>query len=359
MSIEKLLKNRPKNAIKRLGENNKLLLMSGHTIFDILKNKKAIIMACNIRIKHVVPGIMRAADELDAVVGYEIARSEGNLKGGYTGQTPYTFFEMVTDYAKRLNFKKPFFIHADHTTVQDTSAKEFETAESIIKAAIDAGYSSVAIDASHNEVRDNIEITSKLSRLIQEAGLGLEVEIGEIKLVKEGGALSTVEESLEFIEGLKENGIHPDLLAINNGSKHGNYAPGEEVHIDLKRTGDIYNAIKKYGVAIAQHGITGTPLELVGQFADYGIRKGNVGTEWQNIVHRHLPKDLAEEIKKWTEDNKEDIKKAAKPFKEKIDNIPTENKKAIEEEAYNTAKSFIKAFRAVGAASRLLEVLGK
>jgi len=185
------------------------------------------------------------------------------------------------------------------------------------------------------------------------------VEIGEIKLVKEGGALSTVEESLEFIEGLKENGIHPDLLAINNGSKHGNYAPGEEVHIDLKRTGDIYNAIKKYGVAIAQHGITGTPLELVGQFADYGIRKGNVGTEWQNIVHRHLPKDLAEEIKKWTEDNKEDIKKAAKPFKEKIDNIPTENKKAIEEEAYNTAKNFIKAFRAAGTASIVMDALSK
>lgn len=355
--IEKVLEKRPKNAIKKLGKDNKLLLLSGHAIFDVLRDKKAIIMACNIRIRHVVPGIMRAAGELDAIVGYELARSEGNLKGGYTGQTPYTFFDMIIDYANKLNFAKPFFIHADHTTVKDTSEEEFKTAESVIKAAIDAGYTSVAIDASHNEVGDNIEISSKLGKLVQDAGSGLEVEIGEIKLVKEGGALSTVEESLEFIEGLRENGIHPDLLAINNGSKHGNYAPGEEVHIDLERTGEIYKAIKKYNVCIAQHGITGTPLDLVGQFADYGIRKGNVGTEWQNIVHRHLPTDLSEEIKRWMEENKEDIKKATKPFKEKIDNISEEYKRAIEEEAYKTAKEFIRAFRAEGTASAVIKAL--
>ncbi len=340
-----------------MGRDSKLLLLSGHSIFDVLKDKKVIIMACNIRIKHATPGIMRAAEELDAIVGYELARTEGNLQGGYTGQTPYTFFEMVTGYANKLGLTKPFFIHADHTTVKNTSPEEFNIAESVIKAAIDAGYTSVSIDASHNEVNDNIAISSKLGKLVQDAGLGLEVEIGEIKLVKEGGELSTVEESLEFIEGLKKNGVNPDLLAINNGSKHGNYAPGEEVHIDLKRTGEIADAIRKYGVTIAQHGITGTPLELVGRFADHGIRKGNVGTEWQNITHKHLPKDLLAEMKKWTEDNKTDIKKAAKPFKEKIDNIPDKNKKAIEEEAYTRGKEYIKAFRAEGTASMVLEAL--
>ena len=357
MSVEKALDMRLKNTVKKLGEDNKLLLISSHTIFDVLKDKKVIIMACNIRIKHAVPGIMRAAEELDAIVGYELARTEGDLKGGYTGQTPYIFFDMVTDYANKLDFKKPFFIHADHMAVRNTSEEEFKIAEAIIKAAIDTGYTSVAIDASHNEVDDNIAISSKLGKMIQDAGLGLEVEIGEIKLVKEGGALSTVEESLEFIEGLKKNGINPDLLALNNGSKHGNYAPGEKIHIDLKRTGEIYDAIKKYNVCIAQHGITGTPLEIVGQFADYGIRKGNVGTEWQNVVYKHLPKDLNDELKKWAADNDQDIKKSTKPFKEKIDNIPEENKKSIEEDAYARAKAYIKAFRAEGTGSMLLKDL--
>jgi len=329
-------------------------LVSGHKIFNTLKDKKVIIMACNIRIKHAVPGIMKAASELDAIVGYELARSEGNLKGGYTGQTPQIFYDMITGYAKELNFKKPFFIHADHTAVRNTSEEEFNTARDIIKAAIDAGYTSVSIDASHNETKDNIEISAKLGKMVQDAGLGLEVEIGEIKLVKDGGALSTVEESLEFIEGLKAKNVIPDLLAINNGSRHGNYAPGEEPHIDLKRTGEIYNAIAPYGVCIAQHGITGTPLNTIGQFADYGIRKGNVGTEWQNVVHKHLPKDLMDDMENWVKENKSEIKKATKPFKERIDNIAETNKKKIEEDAYERAKAYIKAFRAVGTASLLM-----
>ncbi len=358
MNIAKVLAARPQNTAKKLG-NNKLLLLTSHKIFDTLKDKKVILMACNIRIKHAVPGIMRAADELDAIVGFELARSEGNLKGGYTGFTPYTFFDTIVDYANKFNYKKPFFIHADHTTVKDTSIEEFQTAEEIIKAAIEAGYTSVAIDASHNEVEHNIDITSKLGKIVQDAGLGLEAEIGEIKLVKEGGALSTVKESLEFIDGLKRNGVTPDLLAINNGSKHGNYAPGEEVHIDLKRTGEIFDAVKKYGVSIAQHGITGTPLEMVGQFADYGIRKGNVGTEWQNIAHKNLPKDLFTEMEKWCKDNDKDIKMATKPFKDIIDNIPDKYKKDTEEEAYARAKEYITAFRAKGTATMVLDALSK
>jgi len=357
MSLTKVLEKRPQNTAAKLGKDSKLVLISSQDIFSVLRDEKAIIMTCNIRIKHAVPGIMRAAEELDAIVGYELARSEGDLKGGYTGQTPYTFFEMVTDYANKLNFTKAFFIHADHTAVRNTEEGEFKIAEAIIKAAIEAGYTSVAIDASHNELPDNVSISSRLGRLVKDAGLGLEVEIGEIKLLKEGGALSTVEESLEFIEGLKKNKIDPDLLAINNGSKHGNYAPGEEVTIDLKRTAEIYDAIKKYDVCIAQHGITGTPLKLIGQFADFGIRKGNVGTEWQNVVHDHLPKELMDDMNKWCQENNQPIKKATKPFKERIDNIPEENKKAIEEDAYNRAKAYIKAFRAEGTATTVTKAL--
>ena len=102
-------------------------------------------------------------------------------------------------------------------------------------------------------------------------------------------------EAVEFIRGLRDQGVCPDLLAINNGSKHGNYLEGEKISIDLPRTGDIYKTIKEYGVCIAQHGVTRTPLHLVGIFADYGIRKANVGTQWQKGAHAGLPEDLMAE----------------------------------------------------------------
>ncbi|MEO0235034.1 MAG: class II fructose-bisphosphate aldolase [candidate division WOR-3 bacterium] len=339
--------------IKKLGSRSNINLISSKEMFSKIKDIPVIIMACNIRIKHVVPGIMKASEELNSIMGFELAKSEGDLSGGYTGQTPEDFVNMILDYADRYKYSMPFFIHADHITVKDTSEKSIEGAKKLIDAQIKAGFTSFAIDASFNEIPDNIKITTYLAKQIIENGFGLETEVGEVKSTGQEAEITTVEEAVEYIEGLLKNNVFPQLLAINNGSKHGNYKPGEEVHIDLKRTLDIYNAIKKHNVCIAQHGITGTPLNIIGQFADCGIRKGNVGTEWQNIAHRNLPPDLMNKMKNWAENNGKDIKFATKEFKNEIDSIPSEYSQKIMDEAYLKAKEFILAFRSKDSANLL------
>ncbi len=341
----------PANAKKKLGSATRLNVVSSHDVFRVLKDDRVIIMACNTRIKHVIPGIMRAAQDLDAVVCFELAKSEGDLKGGYTGMDPYKYAETVFGYADAIKFTKPFFIHGDHVTTKSPDPAVVGNSRDLIKAELEAGYTSIAIDASFNETDDNIKISAELGRMVLNAGAGLEAEVGEIKSTKEGGEITTVEEAVEFIEGMEKAGVHADLLATNNGSKHGNYKPGEEVHIELGRTGDIYNAIKKWGVCIAQHGITGTPLDLVGQFADYGIRKGNVGTNWQNIAHACLPPDLMNTMREWAKKENKDIKFATKQFLSDINSISAEYAKKTEEAAYQSAAEFITAFRAKGTAS--------
>ncbi len=347
----------PENTRATLGRKSKLLPINGRIVYQAFIDEPVIIMAANPRIVYVIPGIMRAARELNAIVAFELAKTECNLDGGYTGQTPESFVQTIFDYAERTGFDIPFIIHADHQQVKNSSDEEINGTAKLIDAEIKAGYTSFAIDASYNETEDNIRITEKLSKPILELNLGLEGEVGEIKLVKEGGALTTVEEALEYVSTLVNNGVKLNLLAINNGSKHGNYLPGEEVHIDLDRTGKIFNAIRPYNVAIAQHGITGTPVHLIGQFADYGIRKGNVGTNWQNIAHENLPPDLFESMKKWAEENKKDIKFTTKVFKHEIDNIPDEYKRKIEEASYISAKEFIINFRSQGTVSKLANML--
>lgn len=341
----------PANARKKLGSATKLNVVSSHDVFRVLKEDKVIIMACNTRIKHVIPGIMRAAEDLDAVVCFELAKSESNLKGGYTGMTPAQYADTVFAYAEAVKFSKPFFIHGDHVTTKSPDAAVVGESRDLVKAQLEAGFTSVAIDASFNETHDNIKISADLGRMVLAAGAGLEAEVGEIKSTKEGGEITTVEEAVEFIEGMEKAGVHADLLATNNGSKHGNYKPGEEVHIELKRTGDIYNAIKKWGVCIAQHGITGTPLDLVGQFADYGIRKGNVGTNWQNIAHDCLPADLMSKMREWAKNENKDIKFATKQFLSEINSMSKDCVKKTEELSYKSAAEFITAFRARGTAS--------
>jgi fructose-bisphosphate aldolase class II len=312
-------------------------------------------MACNTRIKHVIPGIMKAAMETDSLVAFELAKSECDLKGGYTGMTPKDYFETVVSYAEQVGYDRPFIIHADHMTVKTTKEEDIKSTEEVVAACLDAGYTSFALDASFNEEDDNIEITSRMAKPVVELGFGLESEVGEIKSAGSTGEITTVDEALNFVVGLKDRGIEIDLLGINNGSKHGNYLEGEEISIDLERTGECYKAVKEYGVTIAQHGITGTPLHLVGRFADYGIRKGNVGTHWQNIAHKLLPVDLFSEMKSWAESAGKDIKFATKQYFNEIDSIPQKNKDAIFEESRKVAIEYFEAFRAVGSAKLLLE----
>jgi len=336
-----------------LGSRSHISLVSSKNVFEKIKEKPLIIMACNIRLKQVVPGIMKACEELNSIICFELAKSEGDLNGGYTGQTPETFVNMILDYADLYKFTMPFFIHADHLTVKDTAQKSIDSVKKLIEAQINAGYTSFAIDASFNEIPDNIKITTELAKPIIEAGYGLETEVGEVKSTGQKAEITTVEEAIEYVGGLNANNIHPQLLAINNGSKHGNYKPGEDVHIDLERTKDIYNAIKQFNLTIAQHGITGTPLNIIGKFADCGIRKGNVGTEWQNIAFKHIPSDLMDKMKKWSDDNFKDLKFATKEFKKEIDSMDRKNVDEIIDESYHKAKEFVISFRAQNSAKLL------
>ena len=67
----------------------------GSTILKGISGHKAIVMAANVRITTVAQGIFQAARDTDSAVFMELARSECDLKGGYTGLTPKDFSEKV------------------------------------------------------------------------------------------------------------------------------------------------------------------------------------------------------------------------------------------------------------------------
>lgn len=341
-----------------LGSASRVCIIKGSSAFRYCGGAPFIIMACNPRIRHVIPGIMRAAEELDALLAFELTATEGGLDGGYTGQTPAAFTETVISYAEAVNFTKPFVIHADHITIKSTSEVELSAAEALIDAQIHAGYTSFAVDASFNPLADNIGIVARLCRKLRSIDTGLEVELGEVAPVGAESDLTTVAEVEEFLGALAASGISPHLLAINNGCKSGNYLDGQLVNIDLQRTGEIFATARRFGVSgLVQHGITGTPLRIVGKLAEYGIRKGNIGTLWQNVAHAGLPPDLVDEMREWSRTEKKDIKYATAVFSDKINSIPAADQKLIADLAYREAREFITAFHAKGSVSKLAEAL--
>ena len=372
--------------------------IAGSTILKGIAGHKAIVMAANARIATVAQGIFQAAKDTDSVVFMELARSECDLKGGYTGMTPSDFSAKMRKAAQEVQFDM-WALHADHITIKKGDAAEIDGTKQLIDAQVNAGYTSFAIDASHlfnfegknvrEELAENIRVTTDLARFIKSRmngkEFGLEVEVGEIGRKDEGGLILTKPaEAVGFIRALNENGIFPDVLAIANGSTHGHTydANGNvvaQLSIDIPQTQAIAKALRDnhMDVGIAQHGITGTPRELINlHFPKGDIIKGNVGTFWQDVVFDILKvyePALYKNIQDWTLEKyrplnpgKKDslvfdgnCKFAIKEFYKDIYSVDEETNRAIRARAYAESLVFFRAFDAFGSASLVRNSVGK
>jgi len=364
--------------------------LAGSAILRGLAGRKTIVMAANVRIATVAEGIFRAAKDTDSAVFMELARSECDLKGGYTGMTPQVFSEKMQDAALATGFDI-WALHADHITIKKGDAAEIDSTKQLIDAQVAAGYTSFAIDASHlfdfagkdvrGELAENIRVTTELAKHISSRmkgrEFGLEVEVGEIGRKDTGGMILTKpDEAVGFIRALNENGVFPDVLAIANGSSHGHTydANGNvvaQLSIDIPQTRAIAQALRDnhLAVGIAQHGITGTPRELINlHFPKGDIIKGNVGTFWQDVVFdifRVYEPGLYQSIQDWTlekyrplnpgkKDNQifdGNCKMAIKEFYKEIYAVPEETNQAIRARAYAESLVFFRAFSSYGTAS--------
>lgn len=186
----------------------------GSTILNSIAGKKMIIMAANTRITTVVQGIFRAAKDTDSAVFMELARSESDLKGGYTGLTPKAYFsDRIKQAAIDVEFDV-WALHADHITIKTGDNKEIDDTKKLIDAQIEAGYTSFAIDASHlfnfegknlrEELNKNIQVTTILAKYIEDRmkgkEFGLEVEVGEIGRKDEHGLVLTKPEEARLLK---------------------------------------------------------------------------------------------------------------------------------------------------------------
>jgi len=342
--------------------------VNGGKVWEALQNETGIIMACNTRNPLPVAGILKAAQELDAVVAFELSKREvylTNIEGLYpegdhslSGMTAQSYADIVADFAKDYP-DAMYFLHGDHIQIKSVSTQQIYEAQDLIALEVEAGYTSFGIDPSFLPIPENAAILITLARPIIEAGLGLEAELGEITTAK---GYTTVEEAVEYIKRLNDGGVDPHLLVINNGSKHGNYDPGEVVKIATGQTKEVCEAT---GKRIAQHGITGTPMDQIAEFAEVGVLKGNVGTEWQNILLDNLP-GMEDKYAKWAAERKEalglekvGIEYANAIFFEETMNLPAVDKDRITEASYKRAKELFKAFQSDGTASKVREYLKK
>jgi len=363
-------------------------------MFTALVDKPLIIPACNIRIPFTAHAIFKAAKDTNSPLIIEIAKAECNLSDGYIGINIDEFASRMKQIAAEVEFDA-WSLHADHISVKTGTREEIENIKKLIKAQVESGFTSFAVDASHlfnfegetvyDRLKPNIDATIELSHYIDEQmgdrSYGLEVEVGEIGVKdSDGMVITTIEEATLFIKSLNNSSVYPHVLAIANGSTHGNVydengVQTNQVSIDIDQTKAIVKALKDMGsdVKIAQHGITGTPLEFIkSKFPHGDILKGNIATYWQNIVFDVLKlfePELYRDIFTWIietygKDGVSDEETFGKYmirelslFHERIGSVRPETLEAIDARIYADSLLFVEAMKTRGMASHVRRML--
>ncbi|MGV2994750.1 class IIb fructose-bisphosphate aldolase FdaB, partial [Streptococcus porcinus] len=173
--------------------------------------------------------------------------------------------KMVEGLLHDLKITVPVAIHLDH-------GSSFEKC----KEAIDAGFTSVMIDASHSPFEENIEITKKVVEYAHARGVSVEAELGTVggqedDVVADGVIYADPKECQELVE---KTGI--DTLAPALGSVHGPYKG--EPNLGFKEMEEIGQST---GLPLVLHGGTGIPTKDIQKSISLGTAKINVNTENQ------------------------------------------------------------------------------
>ncbi len=169
---------------------------------------------------------------------------------------------------KELDPKVPLALHLDHTKTLD-----------VIREAIDAGFTSVMIDASELSFDENVKVTQKVVDMAHPVKVTVEAELGKIGTTdfvetdKDEELYTDPQEAAEFV---RRTGV--DCLAVSVGTAHGVYTV-RQPKVDYARLEQIN---KLTDVPLVLHGGSGVPSEMVvkaAQLPGGGVSKVNIATD--------------------------------------------------------------------------------
>lgn len=204
-----------------------------------------------------VLGVAQAAVKANSPVIIQV--SESTIK--YLGLKPIT--HLVSTVAKNVAANVPVALHLDHGK---SIATVFE--------CINAGFSSVHIDASDLPLDENINLTKEVIQFAREKKVWVQGEIGSI-VGGHGDIGGTIEipkaDVGEVVRFVNETKV--DTIAAAIGTAHGAYT-NEDVDLEL-----LKRIKEKIKIPFVLHGGSGVDDKTIRKAIDYGVNIINIGTD--------------------------------------------------------------------------------
>lgn len=243
------------------------MLYTGKSILDLANEHNFAIPAFNISDWAMFNGVMDISEEKQAPVIIAIHPDE-------VSHIRTDLIAAIRNRAHRASV--PVAIHWDHGG----------TFEQMI-VAIQAGFTSVMIDASLLPFDENVALTRKVVEAAHAVGVQVEGELGTIGAndsYGESGAAEIIytnpDDAVRFVN---ETGV--DSLAIAIGTSHGLY-PAEK-NPELRH--DLLKEIKAaVGIPLVLHGGSGNPDSELARAVTLGINKINISSDIKVSYHNRI-----------------------------------------------------------------------
>ena len=183
------------------------------------------------------------------------------------------------NYMGWKNAERAVIYAAEHSPCEVAVHLDHSNELKWIKMALESGFTSVMMDASHLCFEENVDLTREVVAMAARYGVTVESELGRLPgaegaiEVEEAEAFQT--KTREAVEFVRLTGI--DCLAIAVGTVHGFYR--SEPNINIERIREIRRAVS---TPLVLHGGSGIPDVKVTEAIEAGISKVNVCTEFMD-----------------------------------------------------------------------------
>lgn len=227
------------------------MLLSGNEILQKAHKEGYGVGAFNFVNFEMLKSIFESADEMKSPL--IVQASEGAIK--YMGLE--SVVGMVQMFAKKYPHI-PVALHLDHGT-------SFESC----KSAIEAGFTSVMIDASHHCFEENLALSKKVIDFAHSRGVSVEAELGRLMGIEDNISVDEKEATLVNPQEAKifvqESGV--DFLAPAIGTSHGAFKFKGEPKLDFERLVEVK---KLTNIPLVLHGASTIPQEVSDAFLQSG-----------------------------------------------------------------------------------------
>ncbi len=236
--------------------------------------------AFNVNNLETIQGIMEAANELQSPVILQVSRNARKYADPI-------YLKYLINAAVEKYPDVPVASHLDHGDNLQTCVD-----------CIESGFTSVMIDASGDELSENIRRTKEVVDYAHARGVAVEAELGQLagmedEINHKNSTYTNPDQAVEFVE---RTGV--DSLAISVGTSHGAYKFTDEPRLDFVRLEEITKKLdgfplvlhgastvlpeyvakcNKYGGAL--RGTQGVPEEMLRKATKLGVCKINIDTD--------------------------------------------------------------------------------